>query len=148
MTTLRQDVNFPGTDGDAWPAPFPVQMSTGGNPRIVAQGLAATTSAVGGYADFVGTLLNDTNVNGVADIGCIVHWDWSATTPLQDQGFGVFLRAAADWSNGNNPSQWVGTFIDTAGGPDIEYRNTGGSRVVVAGAVSGTVAMASGISKF
>jgi hypothetical protein len=148
-TTLRNDVNYPGTDLDPWPAAFTAMHSaTGGTTDIIANGLRAATASTGGFADYVGGMLNDSAVNGAADLGCVIHWDFANQTPLRDAGLGIFLRASNDWSWGDNPNNWVGTFIDAGGGPDIEYRNNGGTRTTVVGMPGGSIPLTSGVSNY
>lgn len=148
MTILRNDTSFPGTDGSAFPAAFTASHTTGGIDDIEANGLAHRSGTVGSFSDFNRAILNDTNVNGVADLDVYVEWSWGNYSPLQDQGFELFLRASNDWNWGDNPSTGVGFSIDTAGRTAIRHRLTDGTRITDSDGPSGTGPSTTGIANW
>lgn len=148
MTILRNDTSFPGTDGSAFPAAFVASHTTGGVDDIEGNGLAHRSGTAGAFGDYNRAVLNDTNVNGVADLGVLMEWSWGNYSPLQDQGIELFLRASNDWDFGNNPATGVGFSLDTAGRTAIRHRLSSGTRTTDVSGASGTAPSTTGVANW
>jgi hypothetical protein len=128
MTTLHQDTGF-GADSPTLPAGWTASGSTGSTVTISGTRIAFHTGAVGARSDTARVILDDPTVNAQADLSVLVQFDWSATTPLQDEQFAIFLRAANDFANGVSPSSYVRTTCDTAGNMTLSHRLASGTNV-------------------
>lgn len=148
MTILRDDTSWPATDGSPFPAAFATSHTTGGIDQIEANTLVHHSGTIGAYSDYNRAILNDASVNGVADLGVLIEWSWGNFTPLQDQGFWLFIRASNDFANGNNPATWVGFSVDTGGRTAVQHRLSSGSIVTDASGGAGTVSNVPGVANY
>jgi hypothetical protein len=149
MTTLRNDVSFPGADGAAWPTAYTPSVTTTGVADLLANTLRSQTGNVGGQGDYVRGILNDAAVNGVADIGVEGRFDFSPSGTLPDCSWRFHLRSSNDWSSGAGarPATTIRLNWHTSGQIKIEHLLANGP-VVADAVLNGQATVAGHINAF
>lgn len=129
MTTLRDDVSFPGTDGAGWPAAYNSSVTTTGVADLFASSLRAQTGNTGGQGDYVRGILNDAAVNGVADMGVTGRFDFSPSGTLPDCSWRFHIRSSNDWTGGAGarPATSIRLNWATSGSVKIEHTLSNGT---------------------